>query len=56
MNRSVNLSILLPPEISTPLARLAEFVKSLGISKQKDLQAKLETWLGGFFDVVEYER
>ncbi len=56
MNRSVNLSIVLPPEISTPLANLTESVKSLGLSKQKNLQANLKTWSGGFFDSVEYER
>lgn len=56
LTRSVDLSIKLPSEILNPLAKIREFIISVGAPKQKDVGMKLRNWKRGFLDVEKVER
>lgn len=56
MTRSVDLSIPLPTEISTPITKITEFVKSVGSPKLEKIKVKLENWKEGLVDVEHMEK
>ena len=56
LTRSVDLTIKLPPEISTPLAEITEAVRSVGARKQEEIKEELRNWKEGFVDVKEKEK
>jgi len=56
LTRSVDLSIKLPSEILNPLAKIREFIISVGAPKQKDVETELRNWEKDFLDVEKVER
>jgi len=53
--RSVDLSIVLPVEITEPISNIEKYVKRMGFEEQSELNKLLVTWRRGFVDVSEME-
>ena len=56
LTRSADLTVILPREILVPLIKINKFVRSVGASKQEDIQVKLRNWKRGFVDIEKVER
>jgi len=55
LTRSIDLAIPLPPDISTPLAKITKYVGSVGAPKREEIKEELKRWKEGFVDVEEVE-
>jgi len=56
LTRSADLTVVLPREILVPLMKINKFVRSIGASKQEDIETRLRQWKKGFIDIEKVER
>ena len=56
LTRSVDLSINAPANIGSPISKIVDLVRALGVEKQREIHEKLSDWDSGFVDVDKLEK